>query len=160
MAMMLTEALLAEGIPARYVTCQSKHYDLDNDCHVINVAWSKSLNKWVWIDPTFAAYVTDENGLMLHPGEVRQRLIDGKPLVLNKDANWNHKSRQTKEEYLDNYMAKNLYIMSANKINQSEPEGNTSHPTGYQITLVPAGFKYNNGVTTSEPEYFWQPPAE
>lgn len=159
MAIMLNEALLAEGIPARYVTCQSRAYDLDNDCHVINVAWSESLGKWVWIDPTYAAFVTDENGVMLHPGEVRERLIDGRPLVLNEDANWNHETKTTKEEYLENYMAKNLYIMSANTINQSEPEGmNSGHEKGGQIYLVPEGFKGSFFRTTNDSDYFWQKP--
>lgn len=158
LAMMLTEALLAEGIPARYLTCQSAAYNLDNDCHVITVAWSDSLGKWVWVDPSFAAFVTDENGLMLHPGEVRERLIDGRPLVLNEDANWNHKEQQTKEGYLENYMAKNLYIMSANTINQSEPEGQSDHRQGNSITLVPEGFSYNGFSTTTDPDYFWQSP--
>ncbi len=106
MAIMLTEALLAEGIPARYLTCQSKDYDTDSDCHVICVAWSESLNKWVWADPTFAAFVTDKNGLMLHPGEVRQHLMDNEQLLLNEDANWNHEELLSKEDYLDYYMAK------------------------------------------------------
>ena len=33
-----------------------------NDCHVINVVYSATLDKWVWVDPTFDAYVVDENG--------------------------------------------------------------------------------------------------
>ena len=101
MAEMLCEALLAENIPARYITCQSREYDTDNDCHVITIAWSRQLNKWVWVDPTFCAYVTDENGLWLHPGEVRERLQAGKKLILNEDANWNHESKQTVEGYLE-----------------------------------------------------------
>ena len=95
---------------------------------------------------------------MLHPGEVRERLIDGRPLVLNEDANWNHKEQQTKEGYLENYMAKNLYIMSANTINQSEPEGQSDHRQGNSITLVPEGFSYNGFSTTTDPDYFWQSP--
>ena len=158
MAMMLTEALLAEGIPARYLTCEPKVYDLDPDCHVITVAWSDSLGKWVWVDPSFAAYVTDENGLMLHPGEVRERLITGAPLVLNEDANWNHKSKQTKEWYLEDYMAKNLFLLSANTINQSEPEGRSDHIQGLDLTLVPEGFIYNNGIPITDAEFFWQAP--
>ena len=62
MAIMLTEALLAEGIPARYLTCQPKAWDTDSDCRVICVGWSESLGKWIWLDPTFAAFVSDENG--------------------------------------------------------------------------------------------------
>ena len=70
----------------------------------------------------FAAYVTDENGLLLHPGEVRERLIKGLPLVLNEDANWNHKTKQTKEGYLENYMAKNLYMLDAHLESRFETE--------------------------------------
>lgn len=160
MAIMLAEALLAEGIPSRYLTCQSKAFATDPDCHVITVAWAESLGKWVWVDPTFAAFVTDENGLMLHPGEVRERLQNNRPLVLNEDANWNHQSPQTKEEYLENYMAKNLYVISANMIQQSEPEGASSHPQGHVIALVPSGFQFPNAHhVISDPTLFWSAPA-
>lgn len=159
LAICLTEALLAEGIPARYITCESKKWDTDNDCHVICVAWSESLGKWIWVDPTFAAYITDENGLLLHPGEVRYRLQNDLPLVLNEDANWNNKWQQKKENYLDRYMAKNLYIMSANTLNQAEPEGKTSHPKGKFAALVPVGSNYNNAsIITSDDEWFWSAP--
>lgn len=160
MAIMLAEALLAEGIPARYLTCQSKAFDTDPDCHVITVAWAQSLGKWVWVDPTFAAFVTDENGLMLHPGEVRERLQNDLPLVLNEDANWNHQQTQTKEGYLENYMAKNLYVISSNMIQQSEPEGRSTHPQGHTIALVPAGFDYPNAHhVISDPSRFWSSPS-
>ncbi len=159
MAMMLTEALLAVGIPARYITCESKAWDSDSDCHVICVAWSRSLDKWVWVDPTFAAFVTDENGVMLHPGEVRYRLQHDLPLVLNEDANWNNESKQTKKQYLETYMAKNLYIMSCNSINQSEPEGRSTHKQGDGIALVPQNSNYSNArIITTDEVRFWQKP--
>lgn len=157
MAIMLTEALLAEGIPARYLTCQPKDYDEDYDCHVICVAWSDSLNKWVWADPTFAAFVTDENGLMLHPGEVRERLIANKPLVLNEDANWNHESPQTKENYLDYYMAKNLYYISAITDNRQAPEGGSTQSTYVVLTPVDSNFT-NAHIITTDCDKFWQSP--
>lgn len=161
LAICLAEALLAEGIPARYLTCLPKAWDKDNDCHVICVAWSKSLNKWIWVDPTFAAYVTDENGVLLHPGEVRYRLQHDMPLVLNSDANWNNRFTQTKENYLDNYMAKNLYIIDANTFNQAEPEGKSAHPQGKFVTLVPQGITYpNSNFNTTDEEWFWQAPEE
>ena len=157
MAIMLTEALLAEGIPARYLTCQPKDYDKDYDCHVICVAWSDSLNKWVWADPTFAAFVTDENGLMLHPGEVRERLITNQPLVINEDANWNHESQQTKEDYIDYYMAKNLYYISAITNNRQAPEGDTTQST--YVTLSPIDSNFTNAhIITSDYDKFWQTP--
>ncbi len=159
MAMMLTEALLAEGIPARYLTCLPKAWDIDNDCHVICIAWSESLNKWVWVDPTFAAFVTDENGLLLHPGEVRYRLQNDMPLILNEDANWNHEVKQTKKDYLEEYMAKNLYIITCNTINQAEPEGRTSHTQGKEVVLVPEDTNYNRAhIITTDYDKFWQAP--
>ncbi len=161
MAIMLTEALLAEGIPARYITCESKAWDTDSDCHVICVAWSRSLSKWVWVDPTHAAYVTDENGVMLHPGEVRHRLQNDLPLILNEDANWNHKEKTTKKEYIDKYMAKNLYIMSCNSFNQAQPEGPSENAKGLFIALVPEGSDYTRAsVITTDYDKFWQAPSD
>lgn len=162
MAIMLNEVLLAEGIPARYLTCLPKYYDTDPDCHVINVAWSRDLGKWVWVDPTFDAWVTDENGLMLHPGEVRQRLIEGKPLAIPETANWNHENRQTLEDYIETYMAKNLYIIGCNTVNRAEPEGyhfSTTGERGSQVYLSPEGVTYGNADSnTGDEAGFWAAP--
>lgn len=158
MAFILNEMLLSVGIPARYLTCQSKHYATDSDCHVINIAWSESLGKWIWVDPTWEAYVTDEHGTLLHPGEVRERLRLGLPLTLNEDANWNHKQQATKESYLENYMAKNLYVISSCTTSQSQPEGPGNNPKTQHITLIPQGFKYQGTSVTTDESYFWQPP--
>jgi hypothetical protein len=161
LAISLTEALLSEGIPARYVTCESKAWDTDYDCHVICVAWSESLHKWIWVDPTFAAYVTDETGMLLHPGEVRYRLQHDLPLELNADANWNHKYQQTKDNYLENYMAKNLYIMSVNMLNQAEPEGISKHKQGHIAALVPIDSNYRPVyLITTDEDWFWQGPNQ
>lgn len=111
LAIVLNECYLAMGFPSRHVTCMPKDSIFD-DCHVINMVFSKQLNKWIWMDPTNDAYVQDENGQFLSIEEVRERLISGKPLVLNLDANWNHKEQVTKEYYLEYYMAKNLYRFS------------------------------------------------
>lgn len=108
LAIILNECYLAMGIKSRYVTCMPKETEFD-DCHVINAVYSKDLNKWIWIDPTFEAYVMDEKGNLLGIQEVRERLVKGQPLVLNADANWNRINLQTKEDYLEKYMAKNLY---------------------------------------------------
>lgn len=159
LAMMLNDLYLAMGYKSRFLTCQSKAYDNDQDCHVINVVWSPTLKKWIWMDPSFAAYVTDENGLLLHPGEVRERLINKRPLVLNEDANWNHQEIQTKEHYLETYMAKNLYLISAHINSESESEGNSSK-NNPELALVPKGFSFLWGETTNDDTYFWQAPQE
>lgn len=159
LAICLAEALLAEGIPARYVTCLPKAWDTDIDCHVICVAWSKSLGKWVWVDPTFAAYITDDKGVMLHPGEVRYRMQHDLPVILNKDANWNNRFPESQENYIDYYMAKNLYVLEVNTFNQAEPEGRSGHAQGYHVALVPQDITYpNSDYNTTDEQWFWQAP--
>ncbi len=160
LAIMLTEALLAEGIPARYLTCEPEAYMWDSDCHVIVAAWSSDFSKWVWLDPTHASFVTDENGVPLHPGEVRERLIADLPLVLNEDANWNHRKKTEVDGYLKNYMAKNLYCITARVVNCSQPEGREAQGNGSYVALVPEGFRLGEEwfIYTSDPERFWAPP--
>ena len=110
LATVLNECYLSLGIPSRFVTCMPRDSVFD-DCHVINMVYSKDLNKWLWIDPTNDAYVMNEKGELLSIEEVRSRIIHDKTLIVNPEANWNHKVSKTKEEYLYQYMAKNLYRM-------------------------------------------------
>lgn len=108
MAVILNECYLSLGYKSRMITCMPKPLEF-NDCHVINAVFSNQLDKWIWLDPTNDAYVMDEKGELLGLQEVRDRLINDQPLILNPEANWNRQMSQTKESYLYNYMAKNLY---------------------------------------------------
>ena len=160
LAISLCEMYLSMDIPARYVTCMPAD-SLDFECHVINTVWSSQLQKWLYIDPTFDAWVTDENGTMLSIAEVRERLINDQPLVLCETANWNHESPQTKEDYLETYMAKNLYFFVCKKLNRFNPESlyRNNDPEG-DVRLMPVGFVNNNRKceTTTDPEVFWAKP--
>lgn len=161
MAIMLAEVLLAEGIPARYLMCNPKFND--GDSHVITIAWSRDLGKWIWVDPTFDAWVTDENGVMLGPAEVRERLISDRPLVLNDYANWNHQTKETVEHYLKEYMAKNLYVMGCNIVNRAEPEGPVMSvaapsPANTFVYLVPVGDHYGGNPMTTDADVFFAAP--
>ena len=112
LATVLNECYLSIGIKSRIVTCLPKDsLKIDKDCHVINAVYSAVLKKWLWIDPTFNAYVMNEHGELLSIEEVRERIIHEKPLILNPDANWNNKNAQSKDYYLLTYMAKNLYLL-------------------------------------------------
>lgn len=132
LATILNECYLSIGIKSRYITCMPKETEFD-DCHVINMVYSSELKKWIWIDPTFDAYVMDDKGNLLGLSEVRERLIKGQPLVLNADANWNREELQTKEDYLENYMAKNLYRMQTPLLSQCDTE---TWRSGQEITYV------------------------
>lgn len=161
MATVMMEMYLSMGFKSRLVSCMPMDSE-DYDSHVINVVWSETLNKWLWVDPSFNAWVMDENGVMLSVAEVRQRLIDGRPLVLNEEANHNHENKQTKEYYLETYMAKNLYIIACPMKLMFNSEPRFRNPTGNYIQLIPSGFApYTHPqYTTCDPEIFWAKPEE
>ncbi len=140
LAIALNEMYLSMGIPSRYVTCMP-YDEKDQDCHVINSVWSSQYQKWIWIDPTFEAYVKDENGNFLSIQEVRERLIDGRPLFLNEDANWNYENKQTKEYYLEGYMAKNLYWFDCVTNYCFNPESRYRYVKNKHVVLTPSTYK-------------------
>jgi hypothetical protein len=171
MATILRDVYQAEGFKARVVTCMPKD-TLDNDCHVITVVWANTLNKWVWMDPTFNAYVTDTKGNLLNIEEVRQQLVKSGTanLILNPDANWNNQNKQTKDYYLGYYMSKNLYwLQCASKSEWDIETSRPGKPAIQYINLYPGNFttlhisggsvKESNRYATNNPTYFWQKPA-
>ncbi|MBL7880173.1 transglutaminase-like domain-containing protein [uncultured Chryseobacterium sp.] len=173
LATILNECYLSLGIKSRYITCMPKETQFD-DCHVINMVYSSELNKWIWIDPTFDAYVMDDKGNLLGIQEVRERLVKGLPLVLNADANWNRNVLQTKEEYLENYMAKNLYRLETPVISQYDSEtwkkgksieyvellpldGLVQEPQKKMVKNNQTGVTFTN-YKTNNPDLFWTKP--
>lgn len=159
MAQVLNECYLAMGFKSRFVTCMPRK--MVNDCHVINVVYSATLDKWVWVDPTFDAYVVDENGVMLSIQEVRERMRDGRPYFLNEDANWNNESPQTQKHYLDTYMAKNLYYLVCSDRSEFDTETwcEGKHPI-YYVALIPEGYDCDREYhfMTTNDEWFWASP--
>ena len=165
MAQMLTEVYLAMGFKARFVTCLPK--DFVSDCHVITTVYSNTLDKWLWVDPTFDAYVMDENGTMLSIAEVREYLRTDKPLQINDYANWNQKSQQTKEYYIDHYMAKNLYYLECMETARFNTETFVEGQKYRYIALMPYdeintatnAIRWHN-TRVCDDEWFWQSPYE
>ncbi|MFN7274596.1 MAG: transglutaminase-like domain-containing protein [Bacteroidota bacterium] len=167
LALVLNECYLAMGIKSRIVTCYPKDIlKIDPDCHVINSVYSESLKKWLWIDPTFNAFVMNENGEMLSIEEVRERLINDKILILNPNANWNNKQTQTKEGYLKNYMAKNLYMLESPATSEYNMETHREGKTISYIKLLPLDYDNqqvdkvdsDGKITvfkTNNPKVFW-----
>lgn len=169
LATVLNECYLAMGFKSRFVTCLPKDsLKIDPDCHVINMVFLPSLKKWVWMDPTNDAYVMDETGNLLGPAEVRERLIAGKMLIVNPDANWNHRSSTLKEDYLFHYMAKNLYMLECPVNSTFDTEGSAPGKTLVYIRLLPLDYfkqspdrsERSNYITylTNNPDAFWANP--
>lgn len=158
MAIVLNECYLAMGFKSRFVTCLPKI--MKGDCHVINVVYSRKLKKWLWMDPTFNAYVMDKKGRLLSIAEVREALRKGETLVLNEDANWNNE-KQTKEHYLDYYMTKNLYYMTCHSTSAYNIESEeTNYENDVSVSLIPEGYTPDRWTerTTTDEKYFWQKP--
>ena len=169
----LNECYLALGFKSRFLTCLPND-STDTECHVINIVWSNDLKKWIWIDATHDAIVMDENGTALGPWEVRERLIDGRTLILNPDANWNHRLSSVREEYLYNYMAKNLYRFECPARSCYDTETGVDGKRVEYVDLLPLhhhtqkpdvdewkGGSGNTVVTyrTNDPVRFWAAPT-
>jgi transglutaminase-like putative cysteine protease len=175
LATVLNECYLSLGFKARYVTCLPKDsLRVDPDCHVINMVYAPSLKKWIWVDPTHDAYVMNEKGELLGLEEVRERLIHKRPLLLNPEANWNHQQSTTKEYYLYNYMAKNLYMLESPVNSEYDTETVSPGKTFTYVRLVPLDYFKQSPrksvrhsqqqqtdyvfYTTNNPAAFWQAP--
>jgi hypothetical protein len=175
MATILNECYLSMGIKSRYITCMPKETEFD-ECHVINMVYSNDLKKWIWIDPTFDAFVMNEKGELLGLEEVRERLINGKTLILNPEANWNKKNSQTKAYYLETYMAKNLYRLQTPLVSEYNSEtwksgkeityvellpldGIEQTPQKKEQTRTKTGVKFTY-YKTNNPNLFWTEPTK
>ena len=150
LATVLNECYLSLGIKSRIITCYPKDsLKIDSDCHVINMVYSNSLKKWLWIDPTNDAYVMNEKGELLSIEEVRERIINDQPLIINPDANWNRKSSVTKEDYLFRYMAKNLYKLECPVNSEYDMETKEPGKVIAYIQLLPLVY-FNQSPDKSE----------
>ncbi len=171
MATILNEVYLAMGYKSRIVTCLPKDPD-DNDCHVITTVFSEQHRKWLWMDPTFMAYVMDERGNLLSIEEVRDRLRKKQIVVLNADANHNNYNVQSVDYYLEYYMAKNLYKLQCPAVSEYNHETPKKDRIRKYITLVPGddmresysstrkdGMNSLKYYFTSDPKMFWSAPA-
>ena len=159
LATVLNECYLAMGIPSRVITCMPKTYV--TDCHVINAVYSSTLGKWLWVDPTNNAWVTDDRGNMLSIQEVRERLISGQPVQVNEEANWNNQKKITTEEYLYDYMAKNLFYLESWTRYGFNTESDHENLINY-IFLQPTGCESSQrrprNLSVNDDRYFWQVP--
>jgi hypothetical protein len=146
---------LSMGFISRRVVCLPKD-STDYDCHSINSVYAKTVHKWLWIDPTNDAYVMDEKGGLLGISEVREGLIYDKPLILNPEANWNHVRSVIKEDYLYNYMAKNLYAFQCYVTGGGESQSNLLLPVEYKGVIPRTAI--NKPKCTNNPTLFWANP--
>jgi hypothetical protein len=163
MSIVLNEVYLSMGIKSRVIHGNCKKFIFNGDWHAFNIVYSNLLGKWIFLDAMKRAYFTDDNGNMLSVAEIRERLIRGQTLELNKDADYNGNPFD-KDEYL-NYLAKNLYRFSCSLDSKFGNYGifHLTDVNRVYVHLDPAGEKQEGlGVAinyfTSNPDYFWSVP--
>lgn len=98
---LFSEACLAMGHPSR-LTHLLPHFDEERQSHFVTSVYSRTLGKWLMMDPESGVYVTDERGVPLGVSEVRRRLAANRPLkTVQVEKNWLKKTLMQLTEYLE-----------------------------------------------------------
>lgn len=137
LATILSECLLAIGLKARKVFIMPcSPYDGDN--HVVTHVFIRDMNKWVMLDPTLNAYLTNERGDLLSLLELRRHLAEQEPVFFNSEAKYND-DLWTADSAKENteYFAKNLFYFQTSEISTFSV---ADVPGNRFITLCPQGY--------------------
>ena len=133
----LAECLLSIGIKARKVFIMPcSPYDGDN--HVVVNAYIKELGKWMMLDPTLNAYLSDEEGQILSILELRNHLANQEPVFFNKEAKYNDDEWTAESaKYNIEYLAKNLFYLNTTEISGF---GDIDLRSQRFVTICPSGY--------------------
>ena len=99
----LNEVFLAMGFSSRQ-THLLPHSKEEEESHFITSIYSRTLGKWILMDPDFGVYVMDEKGNILGVAEIRSRLIAGEPLVVKDVVNTGRSGLAKAWENLKNFI--------------------------------------------------------
>ena len=155
MAWVLRDCYLSMGFKARQVVCFPKDPN-DKECHSTVAVYSKDLKKWLFIDPSNCAYATNENNELMSFEELREALIKGNTIKLNKEVNRNGESLSS-GFYLD-YLAKDFYAFQCFSDKNGESISNLLLPIECEGDFFHT--IQNNPKVTNNPNEFWQVPEE
>jgi len=139
LSIILAEACLSVGIQARALWLYPENPN-DADKHVVTIAYIPESEKWILLDPSSNCYLSDMDGNILSPFEIRQMLADKEPMHINSNA---------KTDYMSyvNYLAKNMFFFGSVQTTKfgvfdENREGNP------MIAFCPVGFDLTEwGIT-------------
>jgi hypothetical protein len=171
----LNEMFLATGFSSRW-THLLPHSHEEDESHFVTSVYSRTLGKWILMDPDFGAYLTDDNGSLLGVAEIRNRLITGKPMVVvgvDTSQGILAQSWGSVREFVQGadylwYLSKNIFKIRCPQVSTFNQR---AMPDRVYFELLPDGYRDDllrtSAMTTSgkvfyidDEDLFWQKPAE
>jgi len=158
LAILLAEVLRLYGIEAKHVTVMPP--EDNHPVHVVTHAWSRDLQQWIMLDPTFRIILQDEDGNFMNLFTLRRAFVEGTQdaLIANENAQitggW---------QYWQVFMSDYLFRFSTAKNFTFGSDYHGRWRTGEQwessVMLVPVGFYEGEAdlVTTSAEAFFVAP---
>lgn len=142
LATVLSECLLSIGLKARRVFLMPcSPYDGDN--HVVAQVFINELKKWVMLDPTYSAYLTNEQGEPLSLLELRDYFANQKAVFFSKEAKYNDDEWTEDSAKLGiEYFAKNLFYFQTSEksaFGNTDAAGITTNTNRF-ITICPENY--------------------
>lgn len=152
-AVVLTEALLSLGYPARLICCLPIDV-LPYDDHAITTVYSRTLNKWIALDSARNCYFSSKTIRFLSIAEIRDYLIGNKQINFHYLHRFQNVQKQNDlvqyddDWYLD-YLYKNFFRFYCNVHN-----GTTCEVPQVFYHLVPLNYTESNTERLfSDPKY-------
>ena len=172
----LNEVYLAMGFESRQTHLWPAENE-DEESHYITSVYSRTLGRWVLMDPDFGVYATDERGAILGVAEIRSRLIAGRPVVVRPvapPASVLARVRSNVQDFVDGtsylwYLQKNLFKIECP---QNSLFNLAAVPNRVYFQLVPDGYREEllgaPGITSrgkkvvflNDEGLFWRKPVE
>jgi hypothetical protein len=170
----LNEVYLAMGFESRQTHLLPAENE-DEESHYITSVFSRTLGRWILMDPDFGVYVTDEKGAILGIAEIRRRLIAGGPLLVkpvDPPSNGLAQAWSNVQNFVDGtnylwYLRKNIFKVECP---QNSLFNQAAKPDRLYFGLIPDGYREallrapeitkrgNKVVFMNDEGLFWQKP--
>jgi hypothetical protein len=170
----LNEVFLSMGYASRQTHLLPHSHEKD-ESHYITSVYSRTLGKWLWMDPDFGLYLTDEEGNILGYPEIRKRLISGDPLVehdLRTDQGglskvWESFICWVEAADYQWYLSKNIFKVRCQQMSMFNQRSNPDKvyfeliPDGYREELLNTSEMTERGeiIYINDEQLFWQAPS-
>jgi hypothetical protein len=170
----LNEVCLAMGFESRQTHLWPAEKE-DEESHYITSVYSRTIGRWILMDPDFGVYVTDEQGAVMGVAEIRSRLVAGRPLTVrsvNPPPGYLARVWSNVRDFVDGtsylwYLQKNLFKIECP---QNSLFNLAAVPNRVHFQLIPDGYREEQLRTpqitaqgkrivfTNDEGLFWQKP--